>query len=192
MADVTGAILAGGQGARLGGRDKGLLLLAGRPLVARVSERLRDQVAGILICANRHAAEYSVYGTVVADREPGFRGPLAGIDAALAACASAWLLTVPVDCPQPPVDLARRLRDAAESAQVAAAAARVRTQREPLFAIYRRDTLASLSAALKRDLPVWRWQDEIGVVDVDFGGPESEFANLNSSDEFRRWEEGGG
>jgi molybdenum cofactor guanylyltransferase len=191
-ADVTAAILAGGEGRRVGGSDKGLLLLRDRPLIAWVRERLEGQAARILICANRNADDYAAYGTVVGDRATGFRGPLAGIDAALAACASAWLLTVPVDSPRVPRDLARRLRAAAESAGSACAAVRIGPQREPLFAIYRGSVGDSVADALRRDLAVWRWQDEIGAVEADFSDAAADFGNLNTTGEFRAWEDGVG
>src|SRR5215468_4061553 len=96
-AEITAAVLAGGEGRRVGGRDKGLLPLAGRPLIAHVVAALREQAGQIIICANRNASEYSGFGIVVGDMEPGFRGPLSGIASALAHCKTHWLLTVPVD-----------------------------------------------------------------------------------------------
>lgn len=188
LAEVTGAILAGGQGSRVGGLDKGMLPVLSEPLVAQVARSLRRQAGTILISANRHVAEYAAYGEVVADRIDGFRGPLAGIDAAIAACRTPWLLTVPVDCPRPPEDLMPRLRAAAEAAGACGAAARTEAQREPLFAIYRVAALGSLEDALQRDLPVWRWQDELGVIEVDFAGSSADFDNLNTGADFRRWE----
>ena len=186
--EVTGAILAGGQGSRVGGLDKGMMPVLDEPLVAQVVRRLGLQVGRIVICANRHGAEYAAYGEVVADRIGGFRGPLAGIDAALLACRSPWLLTVPVDCPSPPVDLMARLHAAAEASGARGATVRTRDRREPLFALYRVAAVGSLDDALQRDLPVWRWQDEIGVVEVEYDGSSTDFDNLNTSDDFRRWE----
>ena len=188
LADVTGAILAGGQGSRVGGLDKGMMPVLDEPLVAQVVRRLRIQVGRIVICANRHGAEYAVFGEVVADRIGGFRGPLAGIDAALLACRTPWLLTVPVDCPSPPEDLVVRLHDAAGSSAAKGATVRTRDRREPLFALYRTAAIGSLDDALQRDLPVWRWQDELGIVEVEYDGSSADFDNLNSSDDFRRWE----
>ena len=188
-ADVTAAILAGGAGTRVAGRDKGLLPLAGRPLIAHVRARLDGQVGKIVICANRNAPEYARFGEVVADAEPGFRGPLAGIAAALERCATDWLLTVPVDGPRLPLDLADRLHAAlvrAVPAKVAALHDGVR--RDPLVALYHRDAAASARAALQRNSPVWRWQDEIGVAEADFSDCAGELTNLNSADDFREWE----
>jgi len=186
--EVTAAILAGGQGTRVDGQDKGLLLLGGKPLVARVAERLLAQAGTTLICANRNDDRYAAYGRVVSDLSPGFRGPLAGIAAALAACRTDWLLTAPVDCPCPPQDLVARLRQAAVAAAAAAAVVHSGKRREPLFAIYHATACASVSSALQRDLAVWRWQDELGAVEVAFSDHAEDFRNLNTMDELKLWE----
>lgn len=103
---TTAAILAGGRAERMGGVDKGLLRLGGQLLVERVLTALRAQGIGTwLIVANRSHEIYARYAPVVADAEPGFRGPLAGVAAALTACTTPWLLSVPVDCPDPPPEL---------------------------------------------------------------------------------------
>jgi len=183
--EITAAILAGGAGTRLGRRDKGLELLAGKPLVAHVVDALRGQTGSLLNCANRNPERYAEFAPVCADAAPGFRGPLAGILTALTACSTQWLLTVPVDCPRPPADLARRLWSAIGAAS--AAVADVDARREPLFALYRRELADSAQAALQRDLPVWRWQDEIGAVVVDFSDAGAGFVNLNTPEDFRLW-----
>ena len=182
-AKVTAAILAGGAGLRLDGRDKGLESLAGQPLIAHVVCALRAQTGALLICANRNMDRYAQFAPVVRDAAPGFSGPLAGISAALTACQTDWLLTAPVDCPSPPADLARRLRMASARAAV------VHAERgEPLFALYHRDLAAAAATALARNEPVWRWQRQIGAIAVDFADARESFANLNTMDEFRRWE----
>jgi molybdopterin-guanine dinucleotide biosynthesis protein A len=188
-ADVSAAILAGGEGVRVEGRDKGLMLLSGRPLIDWVCTSLRGQVGRILICANRNASKYAAYGTVVPDAAPGFRGPLAGIASALTACPTPWLVTVPVDNPHPPAVLCQRLHAAAVAAGVPAAVLHDGEHREPLFAIYRREAAVSAREALDRDSPVWRWQDELGAVDVDFSDCVAELVNLNTAGDFRRMEQ---
>jgi molybdopterin-guanine dinucleotide biosynthesis protein A len=188
-ADVSAAILTGGEGTRVEGRDKGLMLLGGRPLVDWVCERLRGQAGRILICANRNAAAYAAYGTVVPDKTSGFRGPLAGIASALEVCHTPWLMTVPVDNPHPPAVLCQRLRSAAVAAGAPAAVLHDGEHREPLFAIYRREATVSAREALERDSPVWRWQDELGAVDVDFADCAAELVNLNTAEDFRRMEQ---
>jgi molybdenum cofactor guanylyltransferase len=189
ISDITAAILAGGQGTRVDRQDKGLMLLAGKPLIGRVCERLRGQAGKLLICANRNVDRYAEYGAVVTDPMAGFHGPLAGIAAALAACGSPWLLTAPVDSPELPRDLSQRLHSAAISAGAVAAVAYTGTRREPLFAIYDTGLSASALGALQRNLAVWRWQDEIGTVEVTFSDQAAAFLNLNAADDFRRWEE---
>lgn len=185
VSNITAAILAGGAGTRLGGRDKGLEMLAGKPLVAHVADALHGQAGRLLISANRNTDRYGEFAPVCADAATGFRGPLAGILAALTACQTQWLLTVPVDCPRPSVDLARRLWGALGEAS--AAVADTGAGREPLFALYRRGLVGSAQAALQRDLSVWRWQDEIGAVIVDFSDARAAFMNLNSPEDFRKW-----
>jgi molybdenum cofactor guanylyltransferase len=189
ISDITAAILAGGQGTRVDGQDKGLMLLAGKPLIGRVCERLRGQAGKLLICANRNVDRYAGYGAVVTDPTAGFHGPLAGIAAALAACRSSWLLTAPVDSPEPPRDLAQRLQAAAVAAHAVAAVAHTGARREPLFAIYDSGLSASALGALQRNVPVWRWQDEIGTVEVSFSDQAAAFLNLNAADDFRSWED---
>ena len=187
-ATITAAILAGGEGRRVGGEDKGLLPLAGLPLIGHVTAALHEQANTIVICANRNADRYAGFAPVVADTATGFRGPLAGIAAALRACKSEWLLTVPVDCPRPPRDLALRLHDAAraESRDLAAVFDGARVQ--PLFALYRRSLAANAEAALKHDLAVIRWQQDLHRALADFSTRPSEFGNLNTPEEFRQWE----
>lgn len=187
-AGITAAILAGGEGRRIGGEDKGLRLLAGRPLIVHVLAALRGQAGAIVICANRNADRYAKFAPVIADDLPGFRGPLAGVAAALGACKGEWLLTVPVDCPRPPHDLARRLHAAAHESRATVVVAG--SKREPLFALYPRGMDASAAAAAARGLGVWRWQGEIRAVETDFSDRAGCFVNLNTPDEFRQWEQG--
>jgi molybdopterin-guanine dinucleotide biosynthesis protein A len=187
--DITAAILAGGEGRRLGGRDKGLELLAGKPLVEQVIASLRPQAHKLLICINRNNAQYAAFAVICTDGAATFRGPLAGIAAALAACDTGWVLTVPVDCPQPPADLAQRLHAAAIAAHARAAVAHDGERRQPLFALYRRELADAAAQALARDLPVWRWQNECEVVEADFSDVRHGFLNLNTTEDFQRWTE---
>ncbi len=120
----------------------------------------------MLICANRHAEDYARFGTVVADALPGFRGPLAGIAAALAHCTTPWLLTVPVDAPSLPRDLAQQLFAAAMSTAADAAIAYENVRPQPMFALYRNRLAEAAATALAQDLPVWRWQQQIRAAEV--------------------------
>ena len=180
---ITAAVLAGGAGSRLHGRDKGLELLAGKPLIAHAVAALRGQAGTLLICANRNLEHYAEYAPVCPDATTAYAGPLAGIAAALAACKTEWLLTLPVDCPRPPSELARRLYAGAGHARASVARGE---RREPLFALYRRELATDATTALQCDEPVWRWQEHIGAIEVHFC--EEAFVNLNTPDDFRRWE----
>jgi len=107
---VTGLVLAGGRGQRLGGVDKGLQPWRGRPLVDHAIARLAPQVGEIMISANRNAVEYASRASrVLADASGDFPGPLAGMLAGLRAAATPWLAVVPCDSPQLPLDLVERL-----------------------------------------------------------------------------------
>src|SRR5436305_15205563 len=107
--EVTGLVLAGGQGSRMGGIDKGLQPFRGRPMVAHVVERFAPQVGEILINANRNLEEYARFGhRVIADEIAGFAGPLAGFERGLAHARCALLVTAPCDSPFLPLDLVAR------------------------------------------------------------------------------------
>jgi molybdopterin-guanine dinucleotide biosynthesis protein A len=184
-ASITVAILAGGASTRMGGVDKGLQTLNGRPLVDHVSAALRPQCANLVVCANRNLSEYERYATVLTDDVPGFKGPLAGIATALRRCKTEWLLTVSVDAPNPPVDLAKRLSQSFGDKDIAVADDGNR--RQPLFALYRQTLAENARAALDRDLAVWRWQDDEHAVVVDFSDTPESFRNLNTLEDFSTW-----
>ena len=198
--DTLGLILAGGAGRRVGGADKGLLPLCGRPLVEHVLERLRHQCARVLIVANRNIDEYARLAPVVRDEVSGHAGPLAGLAAAfgfLQANRHAlpdWLLTAPADCPDPPRDLATRLRATLRADDdVACALATVAGKREPLFAMYRVGLApdawrASAQDALREHGSPTRWLAARGALPVDFGDPGDVFHNLNTPEDFHEYE----
>jgi molybdenum cofactor guanylyltransferase len=188
-AQITAAILAGGVGRRVGGRDKGLLALNGRPIISYVIDSLKDQAARIIVCANRNGDRYREFGDVIVDEVAGFHGPLAGISTALFACETPWLLTLPVDCPAPPKALAQRLFIVATEVERKIAVAFDGTRRQPLFALYRRDLADSARRALDSNDPVWRWQDACGAIEANFSDRPDALENLNSDAEFRAWEQ---
>ena len=196
-----GVVLAGGAGSRVGGADKGLLPLQGRPLIAHVLDALRLQCDALLIVANRNLGEYSRHAETIRDEDDRHAGPLAGIIAALvhsnAGVASPdpseWMLTVPVDCPKPPRDLRERLQAGLmKSGDAACAFAHDGDGAQPLFALYRlsqrEPLLASARAALRSHASVVRWQGEIASRRVDFSDRRAAFHNLNSPQDFRDYE----
>jgi molybdenum cofactor guanylyltransferase len=109
---ITGLVLAGGLGRRMGGLDKGLQIYQGAALVSHVLQRLRPQVGAVLISANRHLDAYQMLAPdakVLPDTLPGFAGPLAGSLTGLTNCSTPFLVTVPCDAPHLPLDLVSRL-----------------------------------------------------------------------------------
>ena len=154
LADITGLVLAGGQGSRMGGVDKGLQNFHGTPLALHALKRLRPQVASVMISANRNLPAYEAFGAPVwADGLAGYAGPLAGFLTGLEHCKSRWLLTVPCDSPLFPTDLASRLAAAAsaQGADIALASApeqqddgRTRLRAQPVFCLLRTSLLPSL------------------------------------------------
>ncbi|MBI5784974.1 MAG: molybdenum cofactor guanylyltransferase [Rhodocyclales bacterium] len=182
--DITGLILAGGLGRRMGGVDKGLQMHAGRPLVAHVAERFAPQVGSLLINANRNTESYAALGyPVVADLVEGFAGPLAGIHAGLAACATPLLATAPCDSPHLPPDLVGRLRAALLRANAEIAIAATPSGLHPTFALMRRGVLPSLAAYLAAGHHrMQEWCRSRSHCIVDFAD-EQAFANINTLDE---------
>lgn len=177
--DITGLLLAGGRGARMGGADKGLLLLDGEPLALHVLRRLRPQVGSVLISANRNADTYRAWAPVVGDADAAaFAGPLAGIAAAMHAMKTGWLAVAPCDLPHLPADAYARLAATLDGAAAAFAAPPARSH--SLVCLLHRSTLPSLDAALSRgEARVSAWLDAVGARDLPFAD-ETAFANLNS------------
>ena len=184
---LTVAILAGGAASRLGGRDKGLALLDGKPMIEWVIDYCAkhiDAEVELVIIANRSIDTYARYASVKTDAVTGFQGPLAGVASALDAANAPRVLTLPVDCPDPPPDLVERLGAAIEAAGADASVAHDGERRQPLFALYRSDLAGSATTAASAGQGVWEWQDAIGAVEVDFADRRQQFHNLNTPAEF--------
>ena len=181
-AAITGLVLAGGEGRRMGGADKGLQLFDGRPLVQCVLERLRPQVDAVLISANRNLERYAGFGcAVVQDALPGFAGPLAGLQAAMAQADTPLLLCAPCDSPRLPTDLVLRLRAALIGAGAGLAVPRASGRVHRAFCLVRRDLLPHLDAFLAAgERRLARWHESLGAVEVDFDDEAAAFDNLNS------------
>jgi molybdenum cofactor guanylyltransferase len=185
MIAVTGIVLAGGQGSRMGGVDKGLQPFRGRPMVAHAIERLAPQVDELLINANRNTDDYARFGhRVIADEIAGFAGPLAGFERGLAHAAGALVATVPCDSPFLPRDLVPRLRAALEAAKADLAVARTGTQAHPVFCLMRREVLPSLREFLGAgERKIDRWYARLAVVEVPFDDEPDAFRNINTREE---------
>ncbi len=182
---VTGIVLAGGQGRRMGGVDKGLIVLDGRPMVAHVLERLVPQVGDVLINANQNAERYAAFGhPVVADAIAGFAGPLAGLHAGLERATREFAVTVPCDSPFLPADLVRRLGAALSEREAQLAVAKTFDQPHPVFCLVRRDVLPHLAAFLEAGgRKIDAWYATLAVVEVAFDDESAAFRNINTADE---------
>ena len=183
--DVAGIVLAGGQGRRMGGVDKGLIELGGRPMIAHVIERFRPQVGAMIINANQNLERYATFGVpVVADAVGGFAGPLAGLHAGLTFTSSAYACTVPCDSPFVPADLVTRLAASLEREGAQLAVARTFEQPHPVFALMRRDVLPSLAAFLDAGgRKIDAWYAALAVVEVAFDDEADAFRNVNTRGE---------
>lgn len=178
---ITGVVLAGGLGRRMGGADKGLLDYEGRPLARQVAERLAPQVETLLINANRNREVYATLGyPVIGDAIPDFAGPLAGLHAALAAASTPMVVTAPCDSPFFPADLVHRLHRALLAAQAELAVATAEGRVHAAFCLCSRDLAAPLAEYLAAGgRRVIDWQESRRQVRVEFADPGA-FRNLNT------------
>ena len=183
---VTGIVLAGGQGRRMGGVDKGLQPLRGKPMIAWVLERLKPQVAEIILNANQNVEKYEAYGHgVVRDEIGGFAGPLAGLHAGLKFARHPLVVTVPCDSPFLPADLVSRLLKALAGHQLAVA--KTGEQAHPVFSLMKRDVRESLEAFLAQGgRKIDAWYAALKVVEVSFDDEADAFRNINTLEELRR------
>ncbi len=201
---VTGVVLAGGRGERMGGVDKGLQPFAGLPLALHALLRLQQQHGGwigdCLINANRNLGAYEAFGVPVwPDLQGDFAGPLAGMAAALTHCETPYVLTVPCDSPRFPLDLAERLGQALirERADIAMAAAREADgvlRAQPVFCLLHVGLLPSLQAFLqsgRRKIDAWTARHHTVLVPFDAPGDDPlAFANINTLAELRALDRG--
>ena len=178
---ITGLVLAGGEGRRMGGRDKGLQPWHGEPLVQHVLRRLRPQVGRLAVSANRHLDAYAALGVPVwPDTLPGFAGPLAGWWAALQHCETPWLASVPCDTPGFPDDLVARLAGAVDAEQADIAIAATPARPHPVFCLMRRELAGGLQRHLQageRKVLYWTARQRCAIVVFD---DEAAFRNLNT------------
>lgn len=189
VAALTGVVLAGGRARRLGGVDKGLLPIGGRPLIAWTLAALAPQVSAVLINANRHLERYAEFGhPVVADSIPDYQGPLAGFLAAMRAARTDWILTLPCDGPQPPSDLAARLIAALieQDAELAVATDGRRHQSvHALLPVALADDLECFLAQGGRRVEDWQRGHRLAL--ADFSDQPEAFGNLNTPDDLQRF-----
>ncbi|MBP5979932.1 MAG: molybdenum cofactor guanylyltransferase [Halomonas sp.] len=184
---LTGMVLAGGQGHRMGGRDKGLEPFAGLPLFAHTAAKLEGQVAELLISANRNLDAYRLFGRVITDEEAGFQGPLMGIYSGLCAANTPWLLVVPCDTPLLPDDLVARMLAGIQNADIAVAFDGQRIH--PTVALIRTALADDLHTALESgERKIQRWYERHALSQVDMSDCPDAFTNLNTQEDKSRLE----
>jgi molybdopterin-guanine dinucleotide biosynthesis protein A len=200
--DITGLILAGGRGSRMGGVDKGLQNFNGIPLALHTLMRLGPQVESVMVNANRNLSAYESFGASVwPDASADFAGPLSGFLVGLERAETPYVLTVPCDTPRLPLDLAERLAEALvrEDADIAMAAApetddkgqtHIRTQ--PVFCLMKiemSESLVKFTHAGGRKIDAWTAQHKTVIVPFDAPGDDSlAFANVNTLNELQALE----
>lgn len=190
---ITGLILAGGRGTRMGSVDKGLQPFRGMPMALHVLHRLQAQVDEVIINANQNLAAYESFGTSVwPDAMAGFPGPLAGLQTGLMHCETPYLVTAPCDSPFLPADLVSRLSAAlhAEQADLAVAVTGdgATLQPHPVFCLAKTALLPQLTLYLQEGgRKVDTWFATLKLARVHFED-ESAFRNINTLDELQQFD----
>ncbi len=191
MMKITGLILAGGRGSRMGSVDKGLQLFRAKPMIAHVLERFQPQVDDILINANRSIEEYEVFGhRVIPDAIDGFAGPLAGLHIGMKNATHPLIATAPCDSPFLPLDLIARLTTALHDENADLAVAKTFDQPHPVFCLTKSNLAPHLQAFLESgQRKIDKWYASLKVVEVPFDDEEAAFSNINTIDELKSFEQ---
>ena len=188
---ITGLILAGGRGSRMGNVDKGLQTFRSAPMILHVIMRLAPQTGTLMINANQNLGPYEGFGLPVwPDQMSGFEGPLAGLQTGLAHCETNYLVTAPCDSPFLPNDLVARLADALGDADLAVAVTDDgnRRQPHPVLCLIRSSLLPHLTLFLQEGgRKIDAWYKSLDFVEVVFTD-EAAFRNINTMEELRRFE----
>lgn len=190
---ITGLVLAGGRGSRMGHVDKGLQQFRGAPMVLHVIMRLSPQVGTMMINANQNLGPYEGFGLPVwPDQLTGFEGPLAGVQTGLAQCDTEYMVTAPCDSPFLPADLVERLGAAllehGADLAVAVTGEGETKQPHPVFCLMKSALLPHLSDYLQSGgRKIDTWHRSLNMVEVRFED-ESAFRNINTIEELRRFE----
>lgn len=195
--DLTGLILAGGQGSRMGGQDKGLVEVNGIAMVAIALRKFKSITQHVIISANRHLKRYAEFGvTVVQDDVPNYSGPLAGILSGLKACETTYLGVLPCDSPAISIKYLDQLHEAlensnAEIAYLVRSDANSQIYREPLFALLKNKSPHRLEKSLEDHLrdgqcKVLSWYQKHQYVEVQYDH-QDELRNINDPNELHSY-----
>lgn len=192
QADITGVILVGGQGSRMGGLDKGLLEWQGQPLIEHLIKALQAQVATLVINANRNQEVYQRYGlAVIRDIQPNYQGPLAGLAAAMHAVKTPYILTIPGDSFYVAADFAARLLQVLNTSQAELVVAHDGENLQPAYALVPVALLPSLEAFLERgERKLRAWYAQHALATVDCSDIAIMFQNINTPSQYQALQEG--
>lgn len=182
---ITAVILAGGQGRRMGGKDKGLIRFAEKPLIQSVIEKILPQVKHIIINANRNTADYESFGyPVISDAMNDFQGPLAGFMAAMASVTTKYIVFVPCDGPMLSDELVNRLARQLLKDNADIAVAHDGHRMQPVYAListHLKDSLEQYLLSGRRKIDLWYAGHQVSMVDCS-DIPDS-FININTRQE---------
>jgi molybdenum cofactor guanylyltransferase len=180
--DITAVILAGGKARRMGGEDKGLIELHGKPLLDYIIAGLRPQAGNVIVNANRNLDRYRAFGyPVVADMMGDFFGPLVGMATGMQEADTPFILAVPCDSPFVPAHLCNTLLQAMKKVNADISVAHDGIRMQPVFALLRCELLPSLLSYLNeggRKIDTWYAQHRLAL--ADFSGSPDVFLNLNT------------
>jgi molybdenum cofactor guanylyltransferase len=188
IGDITAVILAGGQGRRLGGQDKGLLDFNGRLMIEILIEALQNQQLDIVINANRNQSTYQSYGyPVISDELEDFQGPLAGFASAMATVKTRYILTLPCDSPQLADNFVERFINTHNSENAPVCVAHDGERLQPVYALIDTRLLNDLKQFLQSgERKIDRWYARHDYASVDFSGEASMFENINTPEDRQR------
>lgn len=185
--DITAVILAAGAGRRMGGEDKGLLLLNGRPLIAHVLDRLAPQCGTVLLNINRNREAYAGFGyPVIEDTLPGGLGPLAGLLSAMEQSDSEYVLSVPCDTPHLPEDLVMRLLTSLQQNSADVCTVDDGERLHPVIMLAKRSLRGELRSYLEtggRKVHDWFYRNRHCT--ADFSEQPNAFININTPQQLR-------
>lgn len=191
LSQLTLTVLAGGKARRMGGEDKGLIPLNGRPMVQHVLDRVRRPGMPVLLVANRNQEAYGALGLpLLSDCIEGFLGPLAGILTALDNCDSPYMLVCPCDTPRLPSDLAERMLATLLDEQAEVVVANDGERDHPVVMLLRRDLAPSIRKFITGgDRKIYLWYAQHKVSRCIFNNSESAFANINTPEQQQELEQ---
>lgn len=186
---ITAIILAGGQGSRMDGQDKGLAILQGKPLYQHVIDHIKSQVATIMISANRNIETYKLSSyAVFVDDLPGYLGPLSGIYSGLLHSQTEWNLIVSCDTPFLPDDLVSRFKQSIADSITSAAYAFDGERHHPTILLIHKSTIPKLKQYLEHDgRKLMLFLQQIKAIAVDFSDKKACFMNMNTPEDLEYW-----